>query len=97
MNCAIVKVCNAPAVSGHATLPVPSANVPFSKIDVTCEVMTCAVVSTAYTPLRAGVPVGEKSDLFVDFANVADKNYRGIGWGMDGAGRSITLKWRMRF
>lgn len=47
--------------------------------------------------LRAGVPLGERSDVFVDLANIADRNYRGIGWGMDGAGRSVTLKWRMRF
>jgi len=47
--------------------------------------------------LRAGVPVGERSDLFVDFSNIGDKNYRGIGWGMDGAGRAVTVKWRMRF
>lgn len=47
--------------------------------------------------LRVGVPLGERSDLFVDFSNIGDKNYRGIGWGMDGAGRSITLKWRVRF
>ena len=59
--------------------------------------MFTAIPGWGIVGLRAGVPVGEKSDLFVDFANVADKNYRGIGWGMDGAGRSITLKWRMRF
>jgi hemoglobin/transferrin/lactoferrin receptor protein len=47
--------------------------------------------------MRAGVPMGERSDLFVDFSNAGDKNYRGIGWGMDGAGRAVTLKWRMRF
>ena len=59
--------------------------------------MFSAIPGWGIVGLRAGVPVGEKSDLFVDFANVADKNYRGIGWGMDGAGRSVTLKWRMRF
>ena len=47
--------------------------------------------------LRVGIPVGERSDVFVDFSNIGDRNYRGIGWGMDGSGRSITLKWRIRF
>ena len=32
-----------------------------------------------------------------DLANVADKNYRGIGWGVDGPGRNLTIKLRFRF
>ncbi len=47
--------------------------------------------------LRAGVPFGERADVFIDFSNIGDKNFRGIGWGMDGAGRSVAVKWRVRF
>jgi outer membrane receptor protein involved in Fe transport len=59
--------------------------------------MFTAIPGWGIVGVRAGVPVGERSDVFVDFSNIADRNYRGIGWGMDGAGRSVTLKWRMRF
>lgn len=47
--------------------------------------------------IRLGVPLGEQSDLFVDASNLADKRHRGIGWGIDGAGRSVTVKYRVRF
>ncbi len=59
--------------------------------------MFAAIPGWGTVGIRAGMPIGESSDLFLDFSNIADKNYRGIGWGMDGAGRGVTLKWRMRF
>lgn len=64
---------------------------------VTSAPMFHAIPGWGIVGLRAGVPLGERTDLFVDLANIADKNYRGVGWGMDGAGRSITVKWRLRF
>lgn len=59
--------------------------------------MFTAIPGWGCVGVRAGVPLGERSDLFADFSNIADKNYRGIGWGLDGAGRSLTLRWRTRF
>jgi hemoglobin/transferrin/lactoferrin receptor protein len=56
-----------------------------------------AIPGWATVGVRAGLSVGERSDLFLDFSNLGDKNYRGLGWGMDGAGRSVTVKWRVRF
>lgn len=56
-----------------------------------------------YTPgygligLRGGVRMGEKSDLSFDFSNIADKSYRGVNWGIDGAGRSLALRYSIRF
>ncbi|HUQ90212.1 MAG TPA: TonB-dependent receptor [Bryobacteraceae bacterium] len=47
--------------------------------------------------VRAGVPVGENGDLFVDLSNVADKTFRGIGWGIAGTGRSMAVRYRVRF
>ncbi len=47
--------------------------------------------------LRLGIPLGERTDLFADFSNIADKSFRGIGWGADGAGRAITVRLRARF
>lgn len=47
--------------------------------------------------LRGAVRFGERSEVFVDFENVADKSYRGISWGIDGAGRGVTLRYRYKF
>ena len=47
--------------------------------------------------VRGAVRFGERSEVFVDFENIADKQYRGISWGIDGAGRGVTLRYRYRF
>lgn len=47
--------------------------------------------------LRAGFRLGERSDVAFAFENIADKGYRGISWGMDGPGRSVTVRYRYRF
>jgi outer membrane receptor protein involved in Fe transport len=47
--------------------------------------------------LRGAIRFGERSEVFFDFENIADKQYRGISWGVDGAGRGITLRYRYKF
>lgn len=47
--------------------------------------------------LRGGFRVNETSDFSFDFENIGDKNYRGVSWGIDGPGRSVTLRYRYRF
>jgi len=47
--------------------------------------------------LRGGYRFGENQELTVDFENLADKNYRAPGWGIDGPGRSVTLRYQYRF
>ncbi|MBA2703245.1 MAG: TonB-dependent receptor [Blastocatellia bacterium] len=39
----------------------------------------------------------EKSDISFDFENITDRNYRGLAWGIEGPGRSITGRYRFRF
>ena len=39
----------------------------------------------------------ETQELFVDFENLFDKSYRGISWGIDGAGRGVTVRYRYSF
>ena len=39
----------------------------------------------------------ETSEVFVDFENIFDKSYRGISWGIDGAGRGVSLRYRYSF
>lgn len=47
--------------------------------------------------VRAAIKFGEGSEFFVDFENVFDKSSRGISWGVDGAGRGVTLRYRYEF
>ena len=56
-----------------------------------------AVPGYGLVGLRGGVRFGERSEVLFDFENIADKQYRGISWGIDGAGRGITLRYRYKF
>ena len=47
--------------------------------------------------VRGALKFSESSELFVDFENIFDKSYRGISWGIDGAGRGVTLRYRYEF
>jgi hemoglobin/transferrin/lactoferrin receptor protein len=47
--------------------------------------------------LRGAIRFDEHSEVFIDFENIADKQYRGISWGVDGAGRGVTLRYRYKF
>jgi hemoglobin/transferrin/lactoferrin receptor protein len=47
--------------------------------------------------VRTAFKFKEGSELFVDFENVFDKSYRGISWGVDGAGRGVTVRYRYEF
>ena len=47
--------------------------------------------------LRGAVSFGERSEVLFDFENIGDKQYRGISWGIDGAGRGVTLRYRYKF
>jgi len=47
--------------------------------------------------VRGAYQIDDHSEVFVDFENIADRSYRGIGWGVDGAGRGITVRYRYKF
>jgi hemoglobin/transferrin/lactoferrin receptor protein len=47
--------------------------------------------------VRGAWKFSETSELFVDFENIFDKSYRGISWGIDGAGRGVTVRYRYAF
>jgi outer membrane receptor protein involved in Fe transport len=59
--------------------------------------MFTAIAGYGLFGVRGGVRMGERSDLLLDWSNLFDKNYRGISWGIDGPGRSIAVKYRIRF
>jgi hemoglobin/transferrin/lactoferrin receptor protein len=56
-----------------------------------------AIPGYALFGARAGWRASEHSDVFVDLSNVLDKSHRGVSWGADGAGRSVTLRYLLRF
>ncbi|HWN10178.1 MAG TPA: TonB-dependent receptor [Pyrinomonadaceae bacterium] len=47
--------------------------------------------------LRSALRFTETSEIVVDFENIADKSYRGISWGVDGAGRGVAVRYRYQF
>ncbi len=56
-----------------------------------------AVSDYGLVGVRGALRFGERSEVFVDFENIADKQYRGISWGIDGAGRGVTVRYRYKF
>ncbi|MBD0325901.1 MAG: hypothetical protein ICV68_05690, partial [Pyrinomonadaceae bacterium] len=56
-----------------------------------------AVAGYGLIGLRGAFRFGERSEVFVDFENIGDKSYRGISWGIDGAGRGVTMRYRYKF
>ncbi|MDQ3179592.1 MAG: TonB-dependent receptor, partial [Acidobacteriota bacterium] len=47
--------------------------------------------------LRGGFTVNENSKVFIAFENILDQQYRNPSWGVDGAGRSLTVQYRYKF
>ncbi len=59
--------------------------------------MFTAVPGYGLVGLRGAIRFGERSEFLFDFENIGDKQYRGISWGIDGAGRGLTLRYRYKF
>lgn len=47
--------------------------------------------------VRGGFRFREGSEISIDFENIADRNYRGMSWGVEGSGRSVSARYRYRF
>jgi outer membrane receptor protein involved in Fe transport len=47
--------------------------------------------------VRGGYRFSKNQQITIDFENIADKSHRLPGWGIDGAGRSLTLRYQFRF
>ena len=50
----------------------------------------------AIANLRGGFRIGEKSQILWAFENIFDRPYRNPSWGIDGAGRSFRVAYRLR-
>lgn len=47
--------------------------------------------------IRGGASWKERHQLLLDVENLTDRNYRGISWGMDAPGRSLSARYTLRF
>ena len=47
--------------------------------------------------LRGGFRVGEQSQIYLSFENIFDQYHRNPSWGIDGAGRSFNVSYRLKF
>jgi hemoglobin/transferrin/lactoferrin receptor protein len=47
--------------------------------------------------VRGALRFGDRHEILVDLENLGDESYRGISWGMDAPGRSIFLRYSLRF
>lgn len=56
-----------------------------------------AVPGYAMFGVRGGVHIRERHEVFVDFENIGDRNYRGISWGVDAPGRSLAVRYQVKF
>jgi hemoglobin/transferrin/lactoferrin receptor protein len=59
--------------------------------------MFSAIPGYGLLNLRGGFRFSESKELSIDFENILDKSHRNPGWGIDGPGRSITARYKMRF
>ena len=47
--------------------------------------------------LRGGFRFAERHSVVAELENIADRNYRGISWGVDAPGRSLTVRYAWSF
>lgn len=47
--------------------------------------------------LRGGLRMSERHEVTADFENIGDHNYRGVSWGVDAPGRSLSVRYTWRF
>lgn len=64
---------------------------------VTSAPLYTSVPAYALYGVRAGFTLGGHHTVVVDAQNLTNESYRGISWGMDGAGRGITVRYVARW
>ena len=47
--------------------------------------------------VRGGYQLNENNEFSIDFENITDQRYRNPSWGIDGPGRSLTLRYQYKF
>ena len=79
-------------------LPIGATINGVTAIDANSNVpLFIAVPGYGLVGVRGAVRLNERTEVLFDFENIGDKQYRGISWGVDGAGRGVTLRYRYKF
>lgn len=47
--------------------------------------------------VRGGYRINEKNEIQFDFKNIGDKSHRMPGWGIDGPGRNLVVRYKVKF
>ena len=47
--------------------------------------------------IRGGFRLGTRHDFIIEIENLTDENYRGIAWGVDAPGRSLSVSYQTKF
>ncbi len=47
--------------------------------------------------VRGAIKFGARHQVFIDFSNIGDSNYRGISWGLDAPGRGVYVSYSTTF
>ena len=82
----------------NRVLPTGSTiNGVFIATDDTPVPLYTSVASYGLIGVRGAFQIDDHSEIFVDFENIGDNTYRGISWGIDGAGRGVTVRYRYKF
>ena len=74
-------------------------------MNILARVIVAVVISSAVLaamPILVTAQQGSQGSLAgtikdPEGASVSGKSYRGISWGIDGAGRGVTLRYRYKF
>ena len=59
--------------------------------------MFTAIPGYGLLNIRGGFQFRENQEISIDFENILDKSHRNPGWGIDGPGRSVTARYKLRF
>lgn len=59
--------------------------------------MFTAIPGYALFGIRGGIKIAEKHELLLDAKNLADRSHRLPGWGIDGPGRNLIVRYRFTF
>ena len=66
-------------------------------VGVSSSPLFTAVPGYLTVNIRAGFKIGRRHDFIVELENLTDVNYRGIAWGLDAPGRSVSISYLAGF
>lgn len=85
--------------TGETLAEVQSRMLPGVPLDDTATAVPLFAAIPGYFlyNLRGGYRFTESQEVSVEFENIGDKSHRAPGWGIDGPGRSLTVRYQYRF